>query len=109
MITQTRTASAQYTALLDHYVRERRTEAAIRLVEAFEKACDRIESQVGVGKPYPATYSSVARWGYRWIKVHRYWIGYSIPAGGHPVITNIHFDQSDIPNRVAAEDDEAPI
>jgi pentatricopeptide repeat protein len=65
MIAQTRTASAQYTALLDHYIREGRVEAAIHLVEAFETACDRIESGVGVGRSFPANYTSIARWGYR--------------------------------------------
>lgn len=109
MIAQTRTASAQYSALLDHYIREGRTEAAIRLVEAFEMACDRIESRAGVGRPFPANYASIASWGYRWIKVHRYWIGYAAAVGGYPIITNIHFDQSDIPNRVVAGDDEVPI
>lgn len=37
----------------------------------------------------------------RWIKVHRYWFGFTMDErAGHPVVTQLLFDQADMPRRL---------
>jgi len=85
--------------------RPARPQAARRLIESYEAAIATIaagpRSPVGYPRPYP----DLASFGFRWIKVHRYWFGY-LP-GANPIITNILDEVSDIPAHVA--DDRAPI
>jgi len=50
----------------------------------------------------------MARWGYRWIKVHRYWFGYTV-SQGYPVLTNVIYDAADLPGRVKDPDEEIPV
>lgn len=104
MVRLTLTAGRQFDALLDHYIALDRPEAVNRLVAAFRDALARIEADLTSGKPFPATCHDAARWGYRWMKVHRYWFAYSSHRG-QPVITNVLFETADIPGRIAAEDD----
>jgi plasmid stabilization system protein ParE len=106
VIRQTVTASRQIDGLLDHYMAKGRDEAISRLSDAVEKAFKSIEANPTAGRAYPGPYAGIARHGYLWIKVHRYWFGWS-NAKGYPVLTNVLFDSSNIPGRVAAEDDEA--
>jgi len=49
----------------------------------------------------PRPYPDLARYGFRWIKVHRYWFGYVSAAD--PIITNILDEVADIPSRVSAD------
>ncbi len=105
MVRLTLTAGWQFDELLDHYIQLDRPEAVDRLVAALADALALIEANPGSGRPCPLHYRAAARWGYRWIKVHRYWFAYS-DHRGHPVLTNVLFETSDIPGRIAAEDDE---
>ncbi len=50
---------------------------------------------------HPRPYPDLARYGFRWIKVHRYWFGY-LP-GTSPVITNIFDEAGDIPTHMSGE------
>jgi hypothetical protein len=59
------------------------------------------------GRQYPTPYPEVSRWGFRWIKVHRYWFSYVV-GRDRLLMTNVLHDTANIPRRVAAEDDEAP-
>ena len=61
------------------------------------------EADPGGGKPYPAGYRAAARWGYWWVKVHRYWFAYAVP-DGEPILTNVLFESADIPGRIGSED-----
>ena len=105
MVRLTLIAGRQFDDLLNHYIQLDRPEAVDGLVASLRNALARIEAEPTAGEPYPANYRDAARWGYRWIKVHRYWFGYS-DHRGHPVLTNILFETSNIPGRIAAEDDE---
>jgi hypothetical protein len=50
----------------------------------------------------------IARWGFRWIKVHRYWFGWSM-ARGDPLVTNVFYDTSNMSANVASDEgEEAP-
>ena len=49
----------------------------------------------------------MARWGFRWIKVHRYWFGYAVTPDC-PVLTNVLYDAADLPDRVEIADEELP-
>jgi len=56
-------------------------------------AAAKIEAAPSGGGLYPSTYSGVSRWNFRWIKVHRYWFGWSM-ARGFPVVTNVFYETS---------------
>jgi len=108
VIRQTRTAAAQVEALFEHYLIRDRDEAARNLLRAVGEALDRIEADPTTGRPHPRPYPGMARWGYRWIKVHRYWFGYAVTAD-YPVLTNVIYDAADLPGRVAEADEEIPV
>lgn len=108
MIKQTSSASRQFHALLDGYMRSGWDQAINNLVAAYREAAARIERDPTVGVPFPRPYPEIASWGFLWIKSHIYWIGYSI-AEGHPVITNVFNDKHDIPGRIAGQDEEVEI
>jgi hypothetical protein len=54
---------------------------------------------------HPRPFPHLASFGFRWIKVHRYWFGY-LP-GQDPIITNILDEVADIPAHIA--DDRDPV
>ena len=105
MIRLTLTASRQIDELVDHFVAKRRDEAIENLNAAARSAYRDIEHAPLAGRPYPTPYPDLRRLGFLWLKVHRYWFGYSL-AKGYPVVTNVFYESADIPSRVAAEDDE---
>lgn len=107
MIRQTRAAAAQVEALFEHYLARDRDGAARSLLRAVGEALDRIEADPTAGQSHPGPYPGVARWGYRWIKMHRYWFGYAAAPDG-PVLTNVIYDAADLPGRVEEMDGETP-
>lgn len=108
MIRQTRAAAAQVEALFEHYIARDRDEATRNLLRAVGEALDRIEADQMAGQSYPRPYLGMARWGYRWIKVHRYWFGYAVTAN-YPVLTNVIYDAADLPGRVEEADEEISV
>lgn len=109
MIRQTRAVAAQIEALFEHFVARDRDGAASNLLRAVGEALDRIEQEPAAGRRHPGPYPGVARWGYRWIKVRRYWFGYAVTPDG-PVLTNVIYDAANLPSRIEdMDDDEAPI
>lgn len=92
-------AAAQFDALLDHYMRRERDEAVRLLRVAVGEALAAIDANPAAGRSFPGSYRGVGRWGFRWIRVHRYWFGYTI-RDGDAVVTNILFETSNIPRRV---------
>jgi hypothetical protein len=64
------------------------------------EAARAIEAVPALGHSYPRPYPAMARWGFLWIKMHRYWFGWSTNRG-YPVVTNILYDQSRMERRVA--------
>lgn len=99
MIRQTRAAAARVEALFEHHPARDRDGAARNLLRAVGEALDRIEADPAAGRLHPGPSPGVARWGYRWIKVHRYWFGYAVAPDG-PVLTNVIYDAADLPGRV---------
>jgi len=99
VIRQTRAAVAQVEALFEHFVIRNRDGAARNLLRAVSEALDRIEANPATGRLHPGPYPAVARWGYRWIKVRRYWFGYAVTSDG-PVLTNVIYEAADLPGRV---------
>lgn len=108
MIRQTRAAAAQIEALFEHFISRNRDGAARNLLHAVSEALDRIETDPAAGRPHPGPYPGMARWGFRWIKMRRYWFGYTMVPDG-PVLTNVIYDAADLPGRVEAMDDEVPM
>jgi plasmid stabilization system protein ParE len=92
-------AAEQFEALLDHYMQRGRDEAVRRLRVAVGQALTTIDAAPTAGGPFPGSYRDVARWGFRWIWVHRYWFGY-IVQDGDAVVTNIFYETANIPKRV---------
>ena len=81
--------------------RPARPEAARRLIEAYDGAVERIRAGQDSTLPHPRPYPDLARYGFRWIKVHRYWFSY-LPAAS-PVITNVFDEAGDIPTHISDE------
>lgn len=105
MIRQTRAATAQVEALFEHYLARDRDGAARNLLLAVSKALDRIEADPAAGRSHPGSYPGMAHWGYRWVKVRRYWFGYTVAPDG-PVLTNVIYEAADFPGRVEEMDGE---
>ena len=92
-------AVAQFDALPDHYMERGRDEAIRRLRVSVGEALATIDANPMAGRPFPGAYRSLARWGFLWIKIHRYWFGYTV-SNGDAVVTNILYETSDIPRRL---------
>jgi hypothetical protein len=106
MIRQTVHAREQAAALFDYYLEKGREPACENLLNAIAEAAARIESNPTGGAAYPRPYPGIARWGFRWIKVHRYWFGWSV-ARGYPVLTNVFFETALIEGRMKPDEGDA--
>jgi plasmid stabilization system protein ParE len=78
---------------------------ARRLIETYDAALARIAAEPRSWRTHPRPYPDLARYGFRWIKLHRYWFAWH--PGPPPVITNIFDETADIPRR--ASDDGMPV
>ncbi len=106
----TATAREQYLGTIRRYLasttrRPARPQAARRLIDAYDVAVAVIGRSPTISYSHPRPYPQLASFGFRWIKVHRYWIGY-LP-GQDPIITNVLDEVADIPAHVS--DDRDPI
>jgi len=104
----TDTARAQYLGMVERYLqptprRSARPDAARRLVETYDTALARIAAHPRFWLTHPRPYPELALYGFRWLKLHRYWFAWQ--PGPPPVITNIFDEAADIP-RWVSEDDE---
>jgi hypothetical protein len=79
-----------------------RPEAAGKLIEAYDVAVGRIAAGPRSWPTHPGPYPDLARYRFRWIKVHRHWFAYQ--PGPSPVITNVFDAAGDIPGQVSADD-----
>jgi hypothetical protein len=102
---QTPAASRQVEALIEHFDEELRFDVSDRLIAAVATAAARIQAEPHGGDPAPRPYPLLKSFGFRWIKEHRYWFGWSM-AKGYPVLTNVFYDTADIENRIAPDDDK---
>lgn len=108
MVRQTLFARDQAIALFEFYLETDREQAYENLLKAIAEAADRIASAPTGGLTHPKPYPDMAKWGFHWIKVHRYWFGWTL-ARGYPLVTNIFFETSRMWARVAPDEgDEAP-
>jgi hypothetical protein len=74
-------AQSQYLGMVSRYLqttpnRPPRPDAARRLIETYDAALKRIAADPRSRMTHPRPYPSLARYGFRWIKVHRYWFAY---------------------------------
>lgn len=84
--------------LIAHYEEKSRLEAAINLLEALERAKERIARTPDAGLDAPRPYPTLKRIGRRWIIEGRYWISYSLTTP--PIISGVYYVTADIPNRI---------
>lgn len=101
-IFQTNHARAQIRELRAFYLEKERYDAYRNLLDAIREASRQIEADPYGGAPHPKPYPRIADWGYLWIKVHRYWFGWSMRRG-YPVITNVLFVTANMTRRVAPD------
>jgi hypothetical protein len=99
-------AQAQYLGMVSRYLRAMphrppRPDAARKLIETYDAALEQIASGPRFWLSHPRPYPDIARYGFRWVKIHRYWFAYQ--PGPSPVITNIFDESGDIPGQVSAE------
>lgn len=104
----TATARAQYLGTVRRYLtatpqRPARPQAARRLIETYQVAIKVIENGPQTWFPHPRPYPDLGSYGFRRIRIHRYWFGY-LP-GEHPTITNILDEVADIPTHVSTDHD----
>jgi plasmid stabilization system protein ParE len=102
----TGTARSQYLGTVRRYLRATpqraaRPAAARKLIEAYAAAVEQIAAGPESWLTHPRPYPDLAGYGFRWIKIHRYWFGYL--AGEAPIITNILDEVADIPARVSGD------
>jgi hypothetical protein len=104
----TATAQDQYLGTVRRYLspnprRPARPDTARRLIEAYDEAIEAIGAGLRRSLDCPRPYPQLAVYGFRWIKIHRYWFAY-LPATD-PIITNILDEAADIPVHVSADRD----
>lgn len=102
----------QYRGMVARYLqdtphRPARPEAARRLIETYDAALVRIAAGSRSRLTHPRPYPELARYGFRWIKLHRYWFAW-LP-GPPPVITNIFDEAGDIPRWISDDDEPAGV
>jgi plasmid stabilization system protein ParE len=90
-------AEAQVDRLIAYYEAKERLAASVNLLNALERAKQRIARVPEAGLAAPRPYPALKRLGRRWIIEGRYWISYSL--GTPPVISGVFYVTSDIPNR----------
>lgn len=98
MIALSPEAEAQLDTLIAHYEALGRIEASINLLNALERAKQRIADAPEAGLPAPRPYPSLAKIGRRWINEGPYWISYSLTTP--PTISGVFYAMADIPNRL---------
>lgn len=98
MILLTPVAEAQVDRLIAHYEAKERVTAAINLLNALERAKQRIARTPEAGSETPRPYPALKRDDRRWIIEGRYWISYSLTTP--PVISGVFYVTADIPNRI---------
>jgi hypothetical protein len=99
---QTVYARKQLRELRAFYLEKERYDAYRNLMNAIREAKRQIEADPYEGAPHPKPYPRLAARGYLWIKVHRYWFGWSMRRG-FPVITNVLFVTANMPRRIAPD------
>jgi hypothetical protein len=87
--------------------RPARPQAARKLIGVYGAAVETISRDPPAWFPHPRPYPELAACEFRWIKIHRYWIGY-IP-GPDPIMTNILDEVSDIEATVSLDRNPADI
>jgi hypothetical protein len=102
----TAAARSQYLGTVRRYLRATphraaRPDAARKLVETYDTAVATIAAGPSISFAYPRPYPSLDVYGFRWIKVHRYWVAY-VP-GPDPIITNILDQAADIEVHISSE------
>ncbi len=98
MIALSREAEGHVDRLIAHYEAKGRVEAAIKLLNAPDRAKSRIARAPEAGLRAPRPYPALARDGRLWIIEGRYWISYSLMRP--PVISGVFYATADIPNRI---------
>ncbi len=73
-------------------------EAIDNLLEAIEGAKALLLSGRGVRRNHPSVYEKMARKSEKWLKVHRYWFGYTIHAD-EAVIFALFDENANMPSR----------
>ena len=107
MVRITEQARTQYLQLLRWYLGEGRPQAARNLEAAYGVAVERIESSPAASMAFPRPYPSLARYGFHWIKEHRYWFAFANHEEHGLVITNVFNETADMPGRVSENDEPA--
>jgi plasmid stabilization system protein ParE len=79
--------------------RPARPEAARRLMETYDAALARIATGPRAWLTHPRPYPALMRYGFRWIKLHRYWFAWH--PGPPVVITNIFDEAGDMPRWIS--------
>jgi plasmid stabilization system protein ParE len=91
-------AEEQVDRLIAHYEGKERPSAAVNLLDALERAKQRIGRSPEAGLEAPRPYPALKRYGRRWLLEGRYWISDSLTTP--PVISGVFYVTSDIPNRI---------
>jgi len=102
MIKLTIGARNQRDRLLRHYKNKNYVQAGRYLLSAIRTASEKIQNDPGGGEDFPSPYEQVRSYGFRWIKAHIYWISWTV-VDETAIITNILWEQGDIPNTTLNE------
>ena len=86
--------------LHEHDLRLDRPEAPRRLADAVRRALRQVDDPTTRWHPAPRPYPGLAATGYRWIRQHRYWIGYRVAPDGEGTIRWVMFETAHIPARL---------
>ena len=98
MIALSPEAEAPVDRLVEYFEAKERLQAAVNLLQALERAKERIAAAQEAGLAALRPYPSLKRLGRRWIIERRHWISYSLTTP--PVIAGVFSVTADIPNRI---------
>ena len=92
-------AANQVRTLTRHFLRLERPEAAKRLTQTVHQAQSSVDDPALRWFPAPRPHPQLARLGFRWIKLHRYWVAFRIERNGETLIHHVLDETTDIPAR----------
>jgi hypothetical protein len=91
-------ARQQFRELLDHFLAKGWGSAALRLERSVTEALARADDPRTRWLPAPRPYPHLADGRLRWVKIHRYWVAYTIEKG-EGVVRQVLDETANIPTR----------
>lgn len=107
MALQTRAVRGRIDRLIEFYISEDRDIALEKLIQTLRAAALKLDQAGPIPnvRTFPSVYRHLSLYGFRWFKLHAYWIGYA-DHDGRRVLVNFFYETDDMPSQLLLETDD---